>query len=176
MHTAQIWLLIFTLFAVCSRVRRRIRHDSIITEHNPGSQLRSVNSRRTRRSARNTLTAAAAACALLGTAAVLAGSPASASARPSSDSGAALRAALRADLTHYLTTRHKAEHISAVSLRITHPGHTPAISLAAGTARFTTARLISYAAGVPLTPTGPVYQPLQKQAPLTRPFSRSSLS
>ena len=47
-----------------------------------------------------------------------------------------LRAALRHDLTHYLTTRRKAEHISAVSLRVTYPGTKPAISLATGTTRY----------------------------------------
>jgi D-alanyl-D-alanine carboxypeptidase len=64
------------------------------------------------------------------------GGAASASAGPPRLNGAALRAALRHDLSHYLTTRHKAEHISAVSLRVTYPGARPSINLAAGTARY----------------------------------------
>jgi D-alanyl-D-alanine carboxypeptidase len=99
--------------------------------------MRYTDPRTVRRNARNALTATAAACALLGAAAALPGSPASASAGPSRSGGSALRAALRGDLSHYLTTRHKAEHISAVSLRVTYPGHKPAISLAAGTTRYT---------------------------------------
>ena len=47
-----------------------------------------------------------------------------------------LQAALRQDLTHYLTTRRTPEHISAVSLQITFPGTRPAISLADGTTRY----------------------------------------
>jgi D-alanyl-D-alanine carboxypeptidase len=39
-------------------------------------------------------------------------------------------------LSDYLTTRRTAEHISAVSLRITFPGTRPAISLADGTTRY----------------------------------------
>jgi len=39
-------------------------------------------------------------------------------------------------LSDYLTTRRTAEHISAVSLRITFPGTRPAISLAGGTTRY----------------------------------------
>jgi len=98
--------------------------------------VRYGNTHRAQRTYRNTLAAVATACALLGTATVLPGSPASASAGPHRPSGATLRAALRSDLSHYLTTRHQAEHISAVSLRVTYPGHKPAISLAAGTTRY----------------------------------------
>jgi D-alanyl-D-alanine carboxypeptidase len=47
-----------------------------------------------------------------------------------------VQAALRHDLSHYLTTRRTAEHISAVSLRVTFPGREPGIDLAAGTARY----------------------------------------
>jgi D-alanyl-D-alanine carboxypeptidase len=86
---------------------------------------------------RNKLTAAAAACALLGGAGMLSSSAASASAISPGRSGAALRAALRGDLSHYLSTRHKAEHISAVSLRVTYARDKPAINLAAGTTRYT---------------------------------------
>ena len=85
---------------------------------------------------RNKLTAAAAACALLGAAGMLSSSAASASAISPGRSGAALRAALRGDLSHYLSTRHKAEHISAVSLRVTYARDKPAINLAAGTTRY----------------------------------------
>ena len=38
--------------------------------------------------------------------------------------------------SRYLTARHTAEHISAVSLRVTFPGSRPAIALAAGTVRY----------------------------------------
>ncbi len=47
--------------------------------------------------------------------------------------GAAVQAALRDDLSQYLTTRGTAEHISAVSLRVTFPGSEPSIDLAVGT-------------------------------------------
>jgi D-alanyl-D-alanine carboxypeptidase len=50
--------------------------------------------------------------------------------------GTTLQAALRRDLSDYLRTRRTAEHISAVSLRITFPGTRPAISLAGGTTRY----------------------------------------
>ena len=50
--------------------------------------------------------------------------------------GTTLQAALRRDLSDYLTTRRTAEHISADSLRITFPGTRPAISLADGTTRY----------------------------------------
>jgi D-alanyl-D-alanine carboxypeptidase len=61
---------------------------------------------------------------------------ASAPAVPVRHGGAALRAALRHDLSNYLTTRRKAEHISAVSLRVTFPGTKPAINVATGTTRY----------------------------------------
>ncbi len=50
---------------------------------------------------------------------------------------ATLQAALRGDLSRYLAARRKAEHISAVSLRVTYPGTKPAINLATGTTRYT---------------------------------------
>ena len=85
---------------------------------------------------RNKLTAAAAACALLTTAGMATASAASASAAPPRTSSAALRTALHRDLSRYLTARRTAEHISAVSLRVTFPGSRPAISLATGTTRY----------------------------------------
>jgi D-alanyl-D-alanine carboxypeptidase len=85
---------------------------------------------------RNKLTAAAAAAALLTTAGIASASAASASAAPPGTSSAALRAALHRDLTRYLTARRTAEHISAVSLRVTFPGSRPPISLATGTTRY----------------------------------------
>ena len=85
---------------------------------------------------RTKLAAAAAACALLTTAALASAGAASASAALPRTSSAALRAALHRDLRRYLTARHTAEHISAVSLRVTFPGSRPAISLATGTARY----------------------------------------
>jgi D-alanyl-D-alanine carboxypeptidase len=89
-----------------------------------------------RRNARNKLAAAAATCALLATAGMVLAGPASASAGPARQSGAALRAALRGDLRRYLTARRTAEHISAVSLRVTFRGSRPAIALATGTTRY----------------------------------------
>ena len=71
---------------------------------------------------RNKLAAAAAAGALLTTAALASAGAASASATTARASGAALRTALHRDLTRYLTARRTAEHISAVSLRVTFPG------------------------------------------------------
>ncbi len=62
--------------------------------------------------------------------------PASASAAQPRQAGTTLRAALRRDLSDYLTTRRTAEHISAVSLEITFRGSRPAISLADGTTRY----------------------------------------
>jgi D-alanyl-D-alanine carboxypeptidase len=47
-----------------------------------------------------------------------------------------LRASLRSDLDHYLTARRKAEHISAVALRVTFRGSQPAINVTAGTTRY----------------------------------------
>jgi D-alanyl-D-alanine carboxypeptidase len=78
----------------------------------------------------------AAACALLTTAAMASASAASASAAPARASSAPLRAALHRDLSRYLTARRTAEHISAVSLRVTFPGRRPTISLATGTTRY----------------------------------------
>jgi D-alanyl-D-alanine carboxypeptidase len=85
---------------------------------------------------RTRLAAAAAACALLTTAALASAGAASASATAGRQSAAALRTALRRDLSRYLTARRTAEHISAVSLRVTFPASRPAISLAAGTIRY----------------------------------------
>jgi len=85
---------------------------------------------------RTKLAAAAAACALLTTAAMASAGAASASAALPRTSSAALRAALHRDLSRYLTARRTAEHISAVSLRVTFPGSRPAISLATGTTRY----------------------------------------
>jgi D-alanyl-D-alanine carboxypeptidase len=98
--------------------------------------MRTGNRPGLRRKARNKLAAAAAACALLATAGMALAAPASASAGPARQSGAALRTALRGDLSRYLTARRTAEHISAVSLRVTFPGFRPAIGLAAGTIRY----------------------------------------
>ncbi len=85
---------------------------------------------------RTKLAAAAAACALLTTAAMASAGAASASAALPRTSSVALRAALHRDLSRYLTARRSAEHISAVSLRVTFPGSRPAISLATGTTRY----------------------------------------
>ena len=97
--------------------------------------MRSANPHKARRNARNKLSAAAVALALLG-AGVLSGGAASASAGPPQQNRAALRTALRHDLGRYLTARRKAEHISALSLRVTFRGSKPAINLAAGTTRY----------------------------------------
>ncbi len=85
---------------------------------------------------RNKLTAAAAACVLLTTAGMATAGAASASAAPPRTSSAVLRTALYRDLSRYLTARRTAEHISAVSLRVTFPGSRPAISLATGTTHY----------------------------------------
>jgi D-alanyl-D-alanine carboxypeptidase len=85
---------------------------------------------------RNKLAAAAATCALLGAATTLSFSATSASASQPGQSSAALGAALRGDLSRYLTDRRTAEHISAVSLRVTFAGSRPPISLATGTKRY----------------------------------------
>jgi len=98
--------------------------------------MRTGNRLAVRTKARNKLSAAAAICALLGAAGMASAGAASASATASRQSAAALRTALRRDLSRYLTARRTAEHISAVSLRITYPGAAPAISLAAGTTRY----------------------------------------
>jgi D-alanyl-D-alanine carboxypeptidase len=92
--------------------------------------------RAARRSARGRLTAAAVGCALLGAGALLSGGAASASAAQPRQAGITLRAALRRDLSDYLTARGTAEHISAVSLEITFRGGRPAIGLADGTTRY----------------------------------------
>jgi D-alanyl-D-alanine carboxypeptidase len=97
--------------------------------------MRFANPYQVRKTARNTL-AVMACCALLGAAGILSGRPASASADPPRQSGTALLAALRQDLSRYLRTQRKAEHISAVSLRVTFAGTTPAIDLAVGTTRY----------------------------------------
>ena len=98
--------------------------------------MRYGNTRKAQRTYRNRLAAVTVACALLGTAGILAGAAARAAVGPPRQNGAALQSALRGALTHYLTARHKAEHISAVSLRVTYPGNAPAINLAAGTTRY----------------------------------------
>jgi D-alanyl-D-alanine carboxypeptidase len=82
------------------------------------------------------LTALAVACALLSAAGSFSAATASASTGAGHESGIALQAALRHDLRSYLTSRRKAEHISAVSLRITFRGGKPAINLATGTTRY----------------------------------------
>ena len=92
---------------------------------------------------RTKLVAAAAACALLTTAAMASAGAASASATPGRQS-AALHTALRRDLSRYLTARRTAEHISAVSLRVTFAGSRLPISLAAGTT--------GYHGGPPVSP------------------------
>ena len=89
-----------------------------------------------RKKARTILTVAATVCALFGAAGMASAGAASASAAPVRDSSAALNRALHRDLSRYLTARRTAEHISAVSLRVTFPGATPAISLATGTTRY----------------------------------------
>ena len=98
--------------------------------------MRSAIPHTMRSNTRARLTAAAAACAMFSTAGLLSASAASASAGPQRASATALRAELRHDISHYLTTRRKAEHISAVSLRVTFRGATPAINLATGTTRY----------------------------------------
>ena len=102
--------------------------------------MRSAIRRTARRSTRGRLTTAAAACALLSAGAFLSACSTTASATALAahprQAGTTLQAALRQDLTHYLATRRTAEHISAVSLRITFPGTRPAISLADGTTRY----------------------------------------
>lgn len=89
-----------------------------------------------RRSGRGKLSATAAACALLAAAGLLSGGAASASAGTPRGNGAGLQAALRHDISRYLTAERTAEHISAVSLRVTFPGSEPAIDLATGTTRY----------------------------------------
>ena len=98
---------------------------------------------------RDKLAAAAATCALLGVAGTLCFSAPSASASQPDQSSAALGAALRGDLSRYLTERRTAEHISAVSLRVTFAGSRPPISLATGTTRYD---------GGPPVPAGALWQ------------------
>ena len=98
--------------------------------------MRSPSQHTVRSSIRKRLPAVTAACALLGTAGLFLGSAASAAVGPPHQNGAGLRAALRHDLSQYLTARRKAEHISAVALRVTFRGNKPGISLAAGTTRY----------------------------------------
>ena len=102
--------------------------------------MRSAIPHTARRSTRGRLTAAAAGCALLSAGALLSACSATASATALAahphQAGTTLQAALRQDLTHYLTTRRTPEHISAVSLQITFPGTRPPISLADGTTRY----------------------------------------
>jgi D-alanyl-D-alanine carboxypeptidase len=98
--------------------------------------MRSAIPRTARRSTRGRLTAAAAACALLSAGTFLPAGAATASAAQPRQASTTLQAALRQDLSDYLTARRTAEHISAVSLRITFPGPRPAISLADGTTRY----------------------------------------
>jgi D-alanyl-D-alanine carboxypeptidase len=106
--------------------------------------MRTGNHPAARKNARNKLAAAAAICALLATAAMASAGAASASAVPTRPGSATLRAALRGDLRRYLTARRTAEHISAVSLRVTFPGSRPVIALATGTTR--------YGGGPPVSP------------------------
>ena len=98
--------------------------------------MRSANLRQRRRSVRGKMSAAAAVCALLSAGTFLSAGAASASAAQPRQAGTTLQAALRQDLSDYLTARRTAEHISAVSLRITFPGTRPAISVADGTTRY----------------------------------------
>ena len=105
--------------------------------------MRTAHSYSARPSARSRLTAATAAFATLLAAGLLTAASASASAAPHHQSGTALKADLRRDISHYLITRRKAEHFSAVSLRITFPGSRPAINLAAGTTRYNGGRPLS---------------------------------
>ena len=98
--------------------------------------MRSANLHQTRRSTRGKLPVTAAACALLAAAGLLSGGAASASAGTPRGNGAGLQAALRHDLSQYLTAEGTAEHISAVSLRVSFPGSKPSIDLATGTIRY----------------------------------------
>jgi D-alanyl-D-alanine carboxypeptidase len=60
-----------------------------------------------------------------------------------SGSGTALRSALRDDLSEHLASRGQAEHISAISLRVTFPGNKPSIDIAVGTTRYGGGRPVS---------------------------------
>ena len=85
---------------------------------------------------RDRLAAAAATFALLSAGGMLSSGAASASVSQTGQHSTALQASLRADLSRYLIARGTAEHISAVSLRVTFPGSRPPISLATGTTRY----------------------------------------
>jgi D-alanyl-D-alanine carboxypeptidase len=85
---------------------------------------------------RNKLVAATSVFALLGAAGMLSSSTASASASETRQNSTELQTALSGDLNHYLSARGTAEHISAVSLRVTFAGSRPPISLATGTTRY----------------------------------------
>jgi D-alanyl-D-alanine carboxypeptidase len=50
--------------------------------------------------------------------------------------GSTVQAALQSELNRYLSTQGSAEHISAVSLRVTFRGNQPSINLTAGTTRY----------------------------------------
>src|ERR1700722_9648447 len=98
--------------------------------------MRSTSPHRARRRARHMLSAAAATCALLGAAGLTASGAASAASISQPGNGAALMSSLRDDIRQYLATRGTAEHISAVSLRVTFPGRAPGIDLAVGTNQY----------------------------------------
>jgi D-alanyl-D-alanine carboxypeptidase len=101
------------------------------------SDMRITRSLATPRQGRIRTVAALAICAVLGGTGLLSTTAASASPpRPTRESTSALQGALQRDLNSYLTSRRKAEHISAVSLRVTFPGSEPAIDLADGTTRY----------------------------------------
>jgi D-alanyl-D-alanine carboxypeptidase len=89
-----------------------------------------------RKPVRDKLAAAAVTCALLGAAGTLSFGATSASASQPGRNTVTLGAALGGDLNRYLADRRTAEHISAVSLRVTFPGFRPTISLATGTTRY----------------------------------------
>ena len=105
--------------------------------------MRSANLHQTRRGTRGRLPATAAACALLAAAGLFSGGAASASAGTARGNGAGVQAALRHDISRYLTAEGKAEHISAVSLRVSFPGREPSIDLTTGTTRFGSGRPVS---------------------------------
>jgi D-alanyl-D-alanine carboxypeptidase len=101
--------------------------------------MRTASPRLKQRHTRDRLTAVLAVGALLGPAGLLSAGAVTASAAsaiPASPSSAALRTALRHDLSRYLTTRRTAEHVSAVSLRVTFRGSRHPIDLAIGTTRY----------------------------------------
>jgi D-alanyl-D-alanine carboxypeptidase len=98
---------------------------------------------------RDKLAAATATFALLGMAGMLSSGTASASASRTRQDTAALHAALSGDLNHYLSDRRTAEHISAVSLRVTFPGSRPPVGVATGTTRYD---------GGPPVPAGALWQ------------------